>query len=929
MSSEELLKDFGPNSPVAGEVIKVFYEKLSNPKQPRTRTLFDDWRRVFSQVCAYKPEKVKGLERVYGVANVDPEMLLFALHTYYALIMKLIAAEIATRYISPMLWPYLKSYLEDLEVAYHEGGEGLRRKLEDLENGGVFARLGIVNFMEADYFSWYLNEWDERVAKCIMDIVGRLSNYDMAVAEFNPERVRDLFKRLYQNLVPRDVRHDLGEYYTPDWLAELLLNEVGWTLETFEEVARKSGDPLAPLNLRLLDPACGSGTFLILAISRLRRYVGEHRVKIDVREALRRITRNIVGFDLNPLAVITARTNYLIALGSMLREKGPEVIEIPVYLADSLVDDQNTLVGRVYVLKTVVDKEGFRIPASVVERGLLAHVLKVMEECVEGGYSLDEFKRRLSEEVDLSEGELLILAELFKKLLELEREGKNRVWVRVLRNAFAPIFVGKFNYVVGNPPWVGWENLGEEFRGRVKELYKKYGILPKNPNAQTKVDLSMVFAYHCMHRYLADGGIFGFLINDAAFKAMAGSGFRKFNIRGVPFKVNVVHDLVEIKPFEGASNRPTMFVAKKGKKTEYPIPYKKWCKRVKGEIPQNLALNEVLSRVEIRDLHAKPLHEDSEEVPPLLALPSKDLHDKLKKIIGRSMYEAHGGPDLYPAGVYRIRLIEKHQSYSRVENLVEQDKKFKVEGYTGWVENDLIYPIVLSGDVNRWSVKQRFHAIIPHDSSARVYAESELKIKYPKAYSYLFRFKDALTKRSDYRKYGADKPFYFVYKLSTSAFSKYKVVWRNMGNRLDAAVVTPVSDDYLGSKPLIPEHTITFIPVGSENEAHYICSILNSSLVNLILQSIAKGGKNFASPELVNTINIRRYDPSNQLHVRLAELSRKAHELAKQGRKDELAKVEEEVDRLVAQLYGITEEELEEIKEYLAKLAKHENKEGD
>jgi len=86
-------------------------------------------------------------------------------------------------------------------------------------------------------------------------------------------------------LCPKKIRHDLGEYYTPDWLAELVLNEVGWTVETFEKIAQEKG-VLAPLDLRLLDPACGSGTFLVLAISRLRQYIEEHW--IDKGTALRR-----------------------------------------------------------------------------------------------------------------------------------------------------------------------------------------------------------------------------------------------------------------------------------------------------------------------------------------------------------------------------------------------------------------------------------------------------------------------------------------------------------------------------------------------------------------------------------------------------------------------------------------------------------------
>jgi len=917
LSAEELLKDFGPESQVARESIKTFYSKLLKTS-PRTQMLFEDWRRVFSQVCAYSPEKIKGLEEVYGFrkGEANPEKLLFALHTYYALIMKLLAAEVASLYVTPRLWSYLRA----LEDAYCVGHEKLRDELKDLEEGGIFTRLGITNFMEADYFAWYLDEWDEEVAKCVMSIVDKLSNYDPSVAELEPEKVKDLFKRLYQNLVPKKIRHDLGEYYTPDWLAELVLNEVGWTLETFEKVREEKNDMLAPLNLRLLDPACGSGTFLILAISRLRQYIEEHW--IDKGTALRRITKNIVGFDLNPLAVIASRANYLIALGDMLREKGAEPIEMPVYLADSiLVERRQTLTGATYILKTAVGE--FSVPISVVEKGLLTKILTIMEECVKGNYSSNEFRARLLREVSLEKDETSILSELFETLSKLEREGKNRIWARILKNSFAPFFAGKFDYVVGNPPWVNWENLAEEFRKSLKELYKWYNILPSNPNAQTKVDLSMIFAYRCMDRYLREGGIFGFLINDAAFKAMAGNGFRKFKVRGIPFKVKVVHDLVAIKPFEGASNRTTMFIAEKGKLTEFPISYKKWFKSVKEEIPQNLTLNEARKMVKIADLYAEPLggYKPYDEVLPLVTFYHKDVFTKLNKVIKVSSYKAHGGADLYPAGVYRVRIIDNvSKELVLVGNLIERGKRAKVNLIQTTIEKDFLYPILESGSISRWKITSYAIGVIPHDKNGRVISETELKVKWPKTYEYLLRFKGVLEKRSDYKSYGKGQPFYFIYKLANHTLAPIKVVWNRMGAELCAIVVTFIKHPILGEKVPIPTETVGYIPTTVEDEAHYICSILNSSLVNLILQSIAKGGKSFATPEFINMVNIKMYDPSNILHRKLAELSKKAHQLAQQNQENELKKVEEEIDNVVAQLYGISEDELKEVKRCLAML---------
>ncbi len=118
--------------------------------------------------------------------------------------------------------------------------------------------------------------------------------------------------------MPQEVRHKLGEYYTPDWLAELTLNESGYDGNTLD---------------RVLDPACGSGTFLVLAIQRAKEYGRAHRQ--SPTEVAKRIVGNIWGFDLNPLAIIATRTNYLFAMGDLVSRL--EYLEIPVYLADSVL----------------------------------------------------------------------------------------------------------------------------------------------------------------------------------------------------------------------------------------------------------------------------------------------------------------------------------------------------------------------------------------------------------------------------------------------------------------------------------------------------------------------------------------------------------------------------------------------------------------
>jgi len=919
LGADELLKDFGPESSAAREAIKAFYNKLLRAT-PRTEMLFEDWRRVFSQVCAYSPDKIRGLEEVYGFkrGEADPEKLLFALHTYYALIMKLLAAEVASLYVAPKLL----SYLRVLEDAYYSGHERLREKLRELEEGGVFTQLKITNFMEADYFAWYLDEWDEAVAECIMGIIRKLSDYDPSAAELEPERIRDLFKRLYQNLVPKKIRHDLGEYYTPDWLAELVLNEVGWTLETFEKVREERANALAPLDLRLLDPACGSGTFLVLAIGRLRQYVEEHWV--DKGVALRRITKNIVGFDLNPLAVIASRTNYLIALGDMLRERGDEPIEIPVYLADSiLVERRQTLTGAAYILKTAVGE--FSVPVSVVEKGLLTKILTIIEECVRGNYSSNEFRARLQREVSLEENETSILIDLFETLSKLEREGKNRIWSRVLKNSFAPFFAGRFGYIVGNPPWINWEALPKDYRNSSKILWDRYGLLEKTKGmglGKVKRDISSLFLATCFDRYLVDGGNLSFLMPFTVLKTHASAGFRKFlALKG---KVIKVHDTVELFPFEGAINRTCLIYIKRVGRTDFPIPCIVWRKSTKGEIPTDASLEYVMKGSKQYKAILAPIKKTDAGTPWMII--SEKVYEALQKVMRPAKYRAYegvntGGLD----GAYYINILSKQGEFLLIQNQHETGKK-KLKQIQSLIEANLIYPLVRGRDVKRWLFNYSTYIIIPTNERGQNIPIQKMKIEYPKTYGYFLNFEGELKERSVYRLVrGKENVWYGLYiDIGDYTFAKYKVAWKNVAGKISgkaefsAAVIGPVKDQFLGEKIVTPNVKLMFIPLDNEDEAHYICAVLNSSIARLIVASyVIETG---ISTHILQNVFVPKFDKEDKIHLELSRLSKRAHQLAQQNQEDELRKVEEEIDKTVAQLYGIAEGELEEIKKCLAML---------
>jgi SAM-dependent methyltransferase len=865
--------------------------------------------------------------------RVDVEKLMFAVHTYYTLVMKLLTSEVIS-YFNPVFG----SPLQRIESAYYRSRDELREELLDLEEGGIIAKIGIRNFLEADYFAWYLDDWSEDVVLGVMDIVKKLSEYDPATVELDPDRVQDLFKRLYQNLVPKQVRHDLGEYFTPDWLAELVLKEVEYD---------------GNVERRVLDPACGSGTFLVLAIKEAKNYAEEHFIT-DKRELLRKIVEDVVGIDLNPLAVLASRANYVIALGDLIRYIPKEGIEIPVYLADSiLVSRKVTFTGELEVYLTTSEGE-FSIPHEVIDKNVLPTVLGLIETGVKGDYSESEFEELIKKDfTDLKEGSITTLTELYNKIKGLEKEGKNRIWTRLLKNSFAPLLMGEFDFVVGNPPWVRWGYLPEGYRDATLNLWKDYGLFSLSGMearlGSGEKDFSMLFTYVAAQRYLKNKEKLGFLITQEVFKAKgAGEGFRGFKVKNTPVRVLKAHDLVSLKPFESAANKTALIILKKGEKTEYPVPYILWRKKKGAKFDTGVSYKEALDRTERVEMQAKPIGTPVSSWQTFEA----GSEEMLGKLHGKSAYNARLGARVEPYGVFWLKIKQIFSDGTiLVENLPELGKR-KISKIEERIEADLVFPAIRGKDIERWKAEPEVYALIVQDPKKREgYEEELMKITLPRTFGYLHKFKELLLSRQNYWKYFSkevldnkdsseklkerykyirssdkrdvngkelyvfqvsDAPFYTMFNIGEQSFAPYKVVWKRMTNDLQAVVLSKINTP-VGEKVVIPTDTTSLIPFRSEDEAHYVCAILNSSAVRFCVRSYSSAGRGFGAPSIIKHLRIPKYEKYNELHQKLSELSKKAHALAKRyyeqndlEAREELKEVEEEIDRIVAGLYGIT-----------------------
>ncbi len=258
LTPQRLVKTFGQRSLVAQKTIDLLVTLISQSPS------FQRWQHLYNLASG---SSFKTPEEQYQH---------FAVHTYFAIIAKVLAFR---RLASS--WP----------------STNYQTHMRRIESGKVFAAAGIEGFEPDTIFNWYLSVWNKNLATAIATIFQQMGHFD----RFGRG---DILKRLYLSLVPRSLRHRLGEYYTPDWLATYVLQQICYDLDA-----------------TLLDPACGSGTFLMMAT----------QVASDRGLGAAEVAERVVGFDINPLAVLAARVNYILAFG-------PGSYRVPIYQKDTILE---------------------------------------------------------------------------------------------------------------------------------------------------------------------------------------------------------------------------------------------------------------------------------------------------------------------------------------------------------------------------------------------------------------------------------------------------------------------------------------------------------------------------------------------------------------------------------------------------------------
>jgi hypothetical protein len=204
-------------------------------------------------------------------------------------------------------------------------------------------------------------------------------------------------------------------------------------------------------------------------------------------------------------------------------------------------------------------------------------------------------------------------------------------------------------------------------------------------------------------------------------------------------------------------------------------------------------------------------------------------------------------------------------------------------------------------------VKPEIYVVFPVNAIEKIpYSEPTMKEKWPRTYSYLSKFKTTLKNRQSKaaRMLAERSVFYVMLGYGPYTISNFKVIWKRMTDDIFASVISHHKTPY-GYRILIPLGTTAFFSPESEEEAHYLCAIINSIPVREYIKSYSSAGRGYGTPSVMEHVGIPKFDLKNKTHRKLADISQKCHRLKTRGKDNELAKLEKENDELVKKLFGI------------------------
>ncbi len=479
-----ITRHFGPGSPSYQRDIAALKSLYADNSELETikvkRRLWYDLLRTALGEIAYSAEGQDGEAQPVGARAGTEEMDdLFVRHTYLSAVIGMVVQA---------------SFGIDIRQLAETDSADL------LQGRELHHATGLQGVLESDFFAWP-NEVGGK--PLLQTLARRVARFDWL------EAPPDTAATLYESVIPPEERRQLGEYYTPAWLARAMIREL------VED----------PLNQRVLDPACGSGTFIAEAVTHF--IAAAKAEKWEPAKVLDRLREAVTGIDVHPVAAHLARAAWTLAARPAISDAGAAghdaSLSIPVYLGDALQlrFRAGDMFAQHNITIRVEDEENTELvfPVSLVERAetfdsLMGDVSASIERGDDPFLALDD------NEID-DPAERQVMRGTIAAMQRLHDRGWNHIWAYYARNMVRPVVLSrsKVDVVIGNPPWINYNQTADILRDELKNLSRNtYGIWAGGHYA-THQDVAGLFFARSADLYLKDAGVIGFVLPHSALQA--------------------------------------------------------------------------------------------------------------------------------------------------------------------------------------------------------------------------------------------------------------------------------------------------------------------------------------------------------------------------------------------------------------------------
>lgn len=385
--------------------------------------------------------------------------------------------------------------------------------------------LRVSNFVESDYYSWMINpEYIDEFIIIAKELYFYVKEYD-----FNHVDKVNLFHLIFEEIIPAAARKENGQTSTQESLSANILERIR---------------PALRRDSKILEPAVGTGVLLGEAIRALQFLLDAHNT--SKAEQINIIQKNIVGLDIDPIAVILSKATWLMTNAELLSEAA-DVITIPIYHTDSLIEkpvDQDMIkvalgadsgfitipqiIAKSHSTLLRLYKQCDKFASLALQNNNLDAILakvnihNILREDING---MDDFML-----TTIQEATIVLIKYFYKKRAQVN----DGIWQFMLLNKSIPKgFSNEFDFIISNPPWLAMSSLPNvKYRSELEILAKKYKIKPTG-SAAHHTEIATVFMLICIDNYLKAEGQAAFILPGTIMNGDQHFGFRKSAFSGI------------------------------------------------------------------------------------------------------------------------------------------------------------------------------------------------------------------------------------------------------------------------------------------------------------------------------------------------------------------------------------------------------------